>query len=72
MDKKYVSFFLIPVLALTVIGCGKIGKKSKGLPNDGQVHGVSPSLKPGLTKPLGMVYVPPGTFHMGPSDKDVT
>ena len=24
-----------------------------------------------LTKPPGMVYIPPGTFHMGPSDEDV-
>jgi gliding motility-associated lipoprotein GldK len=24
-----------------------------------------------MGKPLGMVYVPPGTFHMGPSDEDV-
>src|SRR4028119_2178911 len=25
----------------------------------------------GMTKPYGMVYVPPGTFHMGPSDEDI-
>src|SRR4028119_2055187 len=25
----------------------------------------------GMTKPIGMVYVPPGTFHMGPSDEDI-
>ena len=24
-----------------------------------------------MTKPYGMVFVPPGTFHMGPSDEDV-
>jgi len=54
-----------------ITGCGKSGK-SKGLPNDGQVHGVATAAKPGITKPIGMVYVPHGTFHMGPSDEDVT
>jgi gliding motility-associated lipoprotein GldK len=54
------------------VGCGKIGKKSaKGLPNDGQLHGVAPGGKYTQTKPPGMVYIPPGTFHMGPSDEDV-
>lgn len=41
------------------------------MPDDGQLHGVAPSTKSGMGKPLGMVYVPPGTFHMGPSDEDI-
>ncbi len=53
-----------------VAGCGKSGK-TKGLPNDGQLHGVAPASKYNLTKPPGMIYIPPGTFHMGPSDEDV-
>jgi len=52
-------------------GCGMFGKSSKGLPNDGQLHGVAPASKYNQTKPPGMVYIPPGTFHMGPSDEDV-
>ncbi len=72
MRKYILSFLQIFVIAFLAVGCSKIGKKSKGLPNDGQVHGVAPVEKPGLTKPLGMVYVPPGTFHMGPSDEDVS
>ena len=47
------------------------GKKSKGLPNDGQLHGVAPASRWTPTRPPGMVYVPAGTFHMGPSDEDV-
>jgi gliding motility-associated lipoprotein GldK len=54
--------------------CGILGKKGKGkgssLPNDGQVHGIAPGSKYTLPKPRGMVYIPQGTFHMGPSDED--
>ena len=52
--------------------CGILGKKNKGgaLPNDGQVHGIAPGNKYILPKPPGMVYIPQGTFHMGPSDED--
>ena len=60
---------LLALVALT--GCGKLGKKASGLPNDGQLHGVAPSKTYNLTKPPGMLYIPPGTFHMGPSDEDV-
>jgi sulfatase modifying factor 1 len=62
---------LTALVALMATGCGKVGKSSKGLPNDGQLHGVSAAAKYNLTRPPGMVYVPPGTFHMGPSDEDV-
>lgn len=63
---------VLMLAAITIIGsgCGKLGK-TKGLPNDGQLHGVAPSSKYNLPKPPGMVYIPPGTFHMGPSDEDV-
>jgi formylglycine-generating enzyme len=67
------STFLTTLAALAVFlsGCGKFGKSSKGLPNDGQLHGVAPSGRYILPKPPGMVYIPPGTFHMGPSDEDI-
>jgi formylglycine-generating enzyme len=68
---KTKLFISIAVLAMFILaGCGKSGK-SKGLPNDGQVHGVAPSSRYNLPKPPGMVYIPPGTFHMGPSDEDI-
>jgi gliding motility-associated lipoprotein GldK len=61
----------LAALLFVAAGCGKIGKSSKGIPNDGQLHGVAPAAKYNLTKPPGMIYIPPGTFHMGPSDEDV-
>lgn len=62
---------LMALAAMSIVaGCGKSGK-SRGLPNDGQLHGVAPASKSNLTKPPGMIYIPPGTFHMGPSDEDV-
>ena len=46
-------------------------KKGKALPSDGQLYGVEPSRNWTLPKPPGMIYIPPGTFHMGPSDEDM-
>ena len=70
---KHISKTLIilySIAALLLTGCSS-SKKSKTLPDDGQLHGVSNGTKSGVKKPLGMVYVPPGTFHMGPSDEDI-
>ena len=71
MKMKNLSAILILAIAVSAIGCGKLKKSSKGLPSDGQLHGVAPGSKYNLTKPPGMVYIPPGTFHMGPSDEDI-
>jgi len=73
---KHMKNYLLSIIAIVAIvflsGCGKLGKsKSKGLPNDGQLHGIAPSARYTPPKPPGMVYIPPGTFHMGPSDEDV-
>ncbi len=57
-------------VAIALSGC-HFGNKKSALPDDGQLHGVAPGSKSNLGKPPGMVYVPPGTFHMGPSDEDV-
>ncbi|HMH24771.1 MAG TPA: SUMF1/EgtB/PvdO family nonheme iron enzyme [Puia sp.] len=68
---KNLSTLMILPAFLLAAGCGKIGKSHKGLPDDGQLHGVAPASSYNLSKPPGMVYIPPGTFHMGPSDEDV-
>ena len=48
------------------------GKGAKGLPDDGQLHGVAPTAKQNMNAPRNMVYIQPGTFHMGPSDEDIS
>ena len=65
-------FYLVAICAITIslTSCSK-NKSGKSLPNDGQVHGVAPASRWVPTKPIGMVYVPSGTFHMGSSDEDV-
>jgi sulfatase modifying factor 1 len=71
MKMKNLSFLITVAAAVSLTSCGKLGKSHKGLPDDGQLHGAAPASKYNLSKPPGMVYIPPGTFHMGPSDEDV-
>src|SRR6266496_5188799 len=71
---KNHSLVIIAASAIVSLsGCNLLGKNKKGsaLPDDGQLHGVAPAKGWALPKPPGMVYIPPGTFHMGPSDEDV-
>jgi formylglycine-generating enzyme len=70
--KNLIYTLYAAAFAVLLISCGS-SKKSKGggsLTNDGQLHGVAPGSKYTLPRPPGMVYVPQGTFHMGPSDED--
>src|ERR1700743_3448787 len=68
MKNLSVLTALFALVALT--GC-KLGGKSSAKASDGQLHGVAPASGYNLSKPPGMVYIPPGTFHMGPSDEDM-
>jgi len=70
MRTRLLTLSALTVFLIGSVSCSKKGKV-KGAPDDGQVHGISPNARGGMGKPLGMVYVPPGTFHMGPSDEDV-
>ncbi len=73
MKSLLQNLVMLVLVAILAASCGKLGKsKSKGLPNDGQLHGVAPGSRYALPKPPGMVYVPQGTFHMGPSDEDIS
>ena len=68
--KNKASFFAASVVVFSLFSCGK-GNKGSSLPADGQLHGVAPASKWTLPKPPGMVFIPSGTFHMGPSDEDI-
>lgn len=69
MTKRY--FVYVALIALTASSCKMLGKgKSKGIPDDGQLHSVDPGKNWSMTKPSGMVQIPGGTFHMGNSDED--
>lgn len=71
--KIHLSLIAVAFFALGMTSCFKKGSQSaKALPDDGQLHGVAPVAKQSMSSPLNMVYVQPGTFHMGPSDEDVT
>ncbi len=72
MKMKTQYFMILTLASLSLASCGILGKKDKGssLPNDGQLHGIAPGSRYVLPKPPGMVYIPQGTFHMGPSDED--
>jgi formylglycine-generating enzyme len=72
MKMKNHYYILTAIATLLLASCGIVGKKDKGgsVPNDGQLHGIAPGGRYVLPKPPGMVYIPQGTFHMGPSDED--
>lgn len=70
ISKILAAYSMVFVLA----SCSLLGKGSKDkgstLPKDGQLHGIAPGGRYTLPKPPGMVYIPEGTFVMGPNDED--
>ena len=73
MTNRSLSLIALVAIVSTSSSCKLLSGKHKAasLPNDGQLHGVAPASKWSLPKPPGMVYIPPGTFHMGSSDEDL-
>ncbi|PCH99156.1 MAG: gliding motility-associated lipoprotein [Bacteroidetes bacterium] len=62
MKKKFLSISLIAIVAW---GCGGYGRQS------GELLGVPGRGLWFQPDPYGMVYLPMGSYHMGPSDQDV-
>ena len=71
MKSLHLGTFGFLALIITAIGCSKGGGKSASV-SDGQLRGVAIGGKYVPPKPPGMVYIPSGTFHMGPSDEDIS
>ncbi len=65
--KKVLS--LLAVLAVITTGCGLFSGGSTG--TAGELTGQQGRQKWDQYQPMGMVYIPPGSFHMGQSDQDV-
>ena len=58
--KKYIG---ITIISIILFGCGSSG--------NGELVGVQKRSVWNPTTPYGMVYVPQGSYVMGPSDQDV-
>ncbi len=74
MINRIISLSAVILLTLTFNSCQMLGGKNGSggsYPNDGQLHGVPQTRSWTTTRPYGMVYVPAGMFHMGPSDEDI-
>jgi sulfatase modifying factor 1 len=70
-DMKNRLLIFSAVIAVAFLSSCSTGKNRSALPNDGELHGVAPGQRWTQVRPPGMIFVPPGTFHMGPSDQDV-
>lgn len=62
-------FLGLVVLALFVSGCGLFGGGQTG--HHGELTSVMDRPEWDQYQPMGMVYIPPGSFHMGQNDQDV-
>jgi gliding motility-associated lipoprotein GldK len=72
--KGYLTTITLAFFTLSLTSCFFGKNKGKGLPDDGQlqVNGVAPLGSPSMTTPYTMKYIKPGSFHMGPSDEDIS
>lgn len=71
MKSLILNLVAVAAVGMLLAGCGKSSSKGKKSADNGQLVGVAPGGKYVLPKPPGMVYIPQGTFHMGPSDEDI-
>lgn len=60
---------MIAVLGTLLSGCGFFG--GRGTSHHGELTSVLDRPEWDQYQPMGMVYIPPGSFHMGQNDQDV-
>jgi len=73
MTNRLFYFIALVAMLSASSSCKMLRGKNKSSRDDhGQLVGAAPSAKWALTKPPGMIYIPPGTFHMGASDEDMS
>jgi len=59
------------VLLASMALLSSCGNSKSSLANNGQLVGATYTTKQNPARPFGMVHIPQGTFHMGPSDEDM-
>ena len=62
-------FFVLLLLATFGYGCSLFGGRTTG--HHGELTSVMDRPEWDQYQPMGMVYIPPGSFHMGQNDQDV-
>lgn len=72
MKGKLLHFSAYLVIIVFANSCGSLGISKKTTSNDGQLRGADNFTKYLFPRPYGMVYIPGGTFVMGPSDEDIS
>ena len=63
------GFLVLLALSTLLYGCGLFGGRGTG--HHGELTSVMDRPEWDQYQPLGMVYIPPGSFHMGQNDQDV-
>ena len=62
-------FFALSIFMMFFYGCGLFGGGQTG--HHGELTAVKDRMKWDQYHPMGMVVIPPGSFHMGQNDQDV-
>jgi gliding motility-associated lipoprotein GldK len=71
MKNQLFCCLVIATLSVLVTSCGKSKSAGKTTASNGQLIGANYSSKVNNNTHVGMVHIPQGTFHMGPSDEDM-
>ena len=69
---KLITLVFLVVFTSSCNMLGGSGNPGSAQSSDGQLHGIPVGKNQNTIRPYGMVYVPGGMFHMGPSDEDIS